>query len=68
MTCPTTAVYDGLPEAGERSPLGKHLRYFGDGYQKSKLIAGRRFWRLPVGRSVAIRRHCSTRSVDRERS
>ena len=48
MTCPTTAVYDGLPEAEQRIPLGKHIRYFGDGYQKSKLLFGRRYWRIPV--------------------
>jgi formylmethanofuran--tetrahydromethanopterin N-formyltransferase len=48
MTCPTTAVFDGLSEATERIPLGRHLRYFGDGYQKSKKLAGRRYWRIPV--------------------
>ncbi len=48
MTCPTTAVFDGLPQAAERVPLGKSLRFFGDGYQKSKLIDGRRYWRVPV--------------------
>ena len=48
MTCPSTAVFDGLPEAATRLPLGKHLRFFGDGYQKSKQIAGRRYWRIPV--------------------
>lgn len=52
MTCPTTAVYaDGLEvdgESVERMALGKHLRFFGDGYQKSKLIVDRRFWRIPV--------------------
>lgn len=48
MTCPSTAVFDGLPEADKRIPLGKHLRFFGDGYQKSKLVNGRRFWRVPV--------------------
>jgi formylmethanofuran--tetrahydromethanopterin N-formyltransferase len=48
MTCPTTAVYDGLPDAPERIPLGKHIRFFGDGYQKSKQVAGRRYWRVPV--------------------
>ena len=48
MTCPTTAVFDGLPTAEKRIPLGKHLRYFGDGYQKSKLVDGIRFWRVPV--------------------
>lgn len=48
MTCPTTAVYDGTPAPDERIPLGKLLRYFGDGYQKSKLLEGRRYWRIPV--------------------
>jgi formylmethanofuran--tetrahydromethanopterin N-formyltransferase len=48
MTCPTTAVYDGLTAGEKRIPLGKTIRYFGDGFQKSKLVAGRRFWRIPV--------------------
>jgi formylmethanofuran--tetrahydromethanopterin N-formyltransferase len=48
MTCPTTAVYNGLPESQTRIPLGKTIRFFGDGYQKSKQVAGRRYWRIPV--------------------
>src|SRR4029450_5504187 len=48
MTCPTTAVYDGLPTAEAKVPLGKKIRFFGDGYQKSKKVAGRRYWRIPV--------------------
>jgi formylmethanofuran--tetrahydromethanopterin N-formyltransferase len=48
MTCPTTSVYDGLASGEARIPLGKTIRYFGDGFQKSKLVAGRRFWRIPV--------------------
>lgn len=48
MTCPTTAAYDGLPESEERIPLGRHLRFFGDGFQKSKLLGDRRYWRIPV--------------------
>ncbi len=48
MTCPSTAVFDGLPEVTERIPVGKHLRFFGDGYQKSKLIGNIRYWRIPV--------------------
>jgi formylmethanofuran--tetrahydromethanopterin N-formyltransferase len=54
MTCPSTAVYDGfrddpaLPPPAERIPMGRHVRYFGDGFQKSKVIAGRRYWRVPV--------------------
>ena len=48
MTCPSTAVYDGLPNAEDRVPLGKSLRYFGDGFQKSKQLDGQRYWRIPV--------------------
>lgn len=48
MTCPSTAVFDGLTEAESRVPLGKNLRFFGDGFQKSKKIDGRRYWRIPV--------------------
>jgi len=48
MTCPSTAVFDGLATAEKRIALGKHLRFFGDGYQKSKLVDGKRFWRVPV--------------------
>src|SRR6478672_4622146 len=48
MTCPTTAVYDGMPTAETKIPLGKKIRFFGDGFQKSKQIAGRRYWRVPV--------------------
>ena len=31
LTCPTTAVFDGLPDSDERFPLGKQIRFFGDG-------------------------------------
>ncbi len=48
LTCPTTACFDGLPDAPERMPVGKPLRIFGDGFQASKVIAGRRYWRIPV--------------------
>jgi formylmethanofuran--tetrahydromethanopterin N-formyltransferase len=47
LTCPSTALFAGM-DGDERLPLGKNLRYFGDGYQISKLIDGRRFWRVPV--------------------
>jgi formylmethanofuran--tetrahydromethanopterin N-formyltransferase len=61
MTCPTTAVYDGIPgvpgvpgagvqpsDDAARIDVGKTLRYFGDGHQKSKAVNGRRYWRVPV--------------------
>lgn len=48
MTCPSTAAYNGLLDAKKFAPLGKQIRYFGDGFQKSKLLDKRRFWRIPV--------------------
>ena len=48
LTCPTTACFDGLPDASERAAAGKALRVFGDGFQASKVIAGARYWRIPV--------------------
>lgn len=50
LTCPTTAAYGGIPAeaAHDWLGLGRSLRYFGDGFQISKLIDGKRFWRIPV--------------------
>jgi formylmethanofuran--tetrahydromethanopterin N-formyltransferase len=48
LTCPTVAVYDGLPSESERVALGAHVRFFGDGREKTKVIDGRRYWRIPV--------------------
>ena len=50
LTCPSTACFDGLPEgdSGKRIRVGSALRYFGDGFQISKKLAGRHFWRVPV--------------------
>ena len=48
LTCPTTACYDGLPQAPDRVGVGSALRFFGDGFQASKVIGGERFWRIPV--------------------
>jgi formylmethanofuran--tetrahydromethanopterin N-formyltransferase len=48
MTCPTTACYNGLPVEEKSVNVGGRLRYFGDGWQISKWLAGRRYWRVPV--------------------
>lgn len=48
LTCATTACFDGLPDAAERVNVGGQLRYFGDGHQASKVLDGRRYWRVPV--------------------
>jgi len=47
LTCPTTACFNGL-DAEEEADVGGKLRFFGDGWQASKVLAGRRYWRIPV--------------------
>jgi formylmethanofuran--tetrahydromethanopterin N-formyltransferase len=49
LTCPTTACYNGLPVVKDKAVrIGGNLRFFGDGFQFSKKLDGRRYWRLPV--------------------
>jgi formylmethanofuran--tetrahydromethanopterin N-formyltransferase len=64
LTCPTTAVFAGIHE-GEAVALGKNLRFFGDGWQTSKLINGTRYWRVPVmdGEFVAQETTAVTKAV-----
>ncbi len=47
LTCPTTACFNGL-DAEQEVDVGGKLRFFGDGWQASKVLAGRRYWRIPV--------------------
>ena len=48
LTCPTTACFDGLPQAPDRVVVGGALRHFGDRFQSSKFLEGQRYWRIPV--------------------
>jgi formylmethanofuran--tetrahydromethanopterin N-formyltransferase len=49
LTCATTACYNGLPLVPDKNiKIGGNLRFFGDGWQFSKLLEGRRYWRVPV--------------------
>ena len=47
LTSPTSALFSGI-DGGKRIPLGKNLRYFGDGFQTSKVIEGKCYWQIPV--------------------
>lgn len=47
LTSPTSALFAGI-DGGLQIPLGKNLRYFGDGFQIAKKIDGKRYWRVPV--------------------
>lgn len=47
LTSPGSACYAALT-GEEPLKLGDGLRYFGDGWQISKVLGERRFWRIPV--------------------
>ena len=50
LTCPTTACYNGIQGCPKEKQIriGGALRYFGDGFQKSKKLEDRRFWRISL--------------------
>lgn len=49
LTCATTACFNGLPlVTGKNLRIGGNLRFFGDGWQISKKLDGRRYWRIPT--------------------
>jgi formylmethanofuran--tetrahydromethanopterin N-formyltransferase len=47
LTSPTAACFNGL-DAEDTVDVGGQLRFFGDGYQASKVLEGQRYWRVPV--------------------
>jgi formylmethanofuran--tetrahydromethanopterin N-formyltransferase len=49
LTCATTACFNGLAgDPGKTVRVGGSLRFFGDGWQISKLLDGKRYWRMPT--------------------
>lgn len=50
LTCPTTSCFNGIDGCPKEKQIriGGAIRYFGDGFQKSKKLDDRRFWRIPV--------------------
>ncbi len=48
LTSPGSACYAGLDAGDEKLKVGAAIRFFGDGWQISKKLGPRRFWRIPV--------------------
>jgi formylmethanofuran--tetrahydromethanopterin N-formyltransferase len=48
LTAPTTAAFNGLPEAEKQFDIGKKLSFFGDGYQSQADYLGKKFWKIPI--------------------
>lgn len=45
---PTTAVFDGLPNAKNRFRIGYKIKFFGDGFEEEIEVGGRRCWKIPI--------------------
>lgn len=48
LTAPTTAVFNGLPDAEEKFDTGNKLRFFADGFEKQVEVNGRKMWAIPM--------------------
>lgn len=48
LTCPTTAVFNGLPKAKRLMNIGGPLSKFGDGFEVKDQVYGKIMWRIPV--------------------
>lgn len=48
LTAPTTAAFNGLPEAEKQFDIGKKLSFFGDGYQSQADYLSKKFWKIPI--------------------
>ena len=47
LTSATSALFAGI-RSEDKIPIGKNMRFYGDGFQISKRINGQRYWRIPV--------------------
>mgnify|MGYP000203287273 FL=1 len=48
LTCPTTALFDGIPKAKRKMHIGEALAKFGDGFEVKDTMYGKTVWRIPV--------------------
>ena len=48
LTCPTTALFDGIPKSKRKMHIGEALAKFGDGYEVKDTMYGKVVWRIPV--------------------
>jgi formylmethanofuran--tetrahydromethanopterin N-formyltransferase len=48
LTAPTTAAFNGLPEAEKQFDTGRKLKFFGDGYECQLDYCGRKVCSIPI--------------------
>jgi len=48
LTAPTTAVFNGLPDAEKQFNIGFKLKFFADGTESETEIAGKKVFKIPI--------------------
>ena len=48
LPAPTTAVFNGLPDAEKFFRIGYKIKFFGDGFEEEIVVNGRRCWKIPI--------------------
>ncbi len=48
LPAPTTAVFNGLPNAEKKFRIGYKIKFFGDGFEEEVEVSGRRCWKIPI--------------------
>ncbi len=48
LPAPTTAVFNGLPNAEKKFRIGYKIKFFGDGFEEEVEINGRKCWKIPI--------------------
>jgi len=48
LPAPTTAVFNGLPNAEKKFRIGYKIKFFGDGFEEEVEVNGRKCWKIPI--------------------
>ncbi len=57
LTAPTTALWNGLPDAEKQFDTGFKLKFFADGHESETTINGRKAYRIPMMQGEFIAEH-----------
>lgn len=57
LTAPTTAMFNGLPDAEKQFDTGFKLKFFADGYETETEVDGRRAYKIPMMQGEFIAEH-----------
>jgi len=57
LTAPTTAMWNGLPNAEKQFDMGFKLKFFADGFESETSIGGRKAYKIPMMQGDFIAEH-----------